>query len=55
MIDVALSLVALIGAGVSLELFAASPAAAPLSDDVGLYLISDASPNAEEAQIGNPS
>jgi hypothetical protein len=55
MIDVALSLVALIGAGVSLELFTAGATPAPSAAGEGLFLIPEVDSSAEEVQSGNPS
>jgi hypothetical protein len=57
MTDVALSIMALIAGGVTLELFAAGSAWAPLGyhDQRGFHLVSDAAEADEEFQVGNAS
>jgi hypothetical protein len=55
MMDVALSLLALIAGGVTLELFSTALPPQVRSDDVGFRLVSPAFEAAEELQAGNPS
>ena len=55
MMDVTLSLLALIAGGFSIELFAAMRAPLGLQDERGFRLGTDLRQNAEEFQTGNPS
>ena len=55
MIDVALSLLAIIAGGVSLELFTAARAAVGYQDENGFLLGSEVSHKADDGQSGNPS
>jgi hypothetical protein len=57
MTDVALSIMALIAGGVTLELFAAGSAWAPLgyNDQRGFHLVTDTAEAEGEFQVGNAS
>jgi hypothetical protein len=53
MMDVALSIFALVAGGVTIELFAASRAPVGYQDERGFHLGME--PKSDEMQIGNPS
>jgi hypothetical protein len=55
MMDVALSILALVAGGVTLELFAAARAPLGYQDDRGFHFGTDPRPKGEEIQSGNPS
>ena len=55
MLDVMLSILALIAGGVALELFADASAASGNRDEHGFSLGTDANQFAEDLQVGNPS
>ena len=55
MIDVTLSILALVAGGVTLELFAAARAPLGYQDERGFHLGAEKRENAEDPQAGNPS
>ena len=55
MIDVTLSILALVAGGVTLELFAAARAPLGYQDERGFHLGAEATETAEDLQTGNPS
>jgi len=55
MMDVALTILALVAGGVTLELFAAARAPLGYQDERGFHFGSDPRPAGEEVQGGNPS
>jgi hypothetical protein len=55
MIDVTLSILALVAGGVTLELFAAARAPLGYQDDRGFHLGPESKPSTEDLQAGNPS
>ncbi len=55
MMDVALSVLALIAGGVTLELFAAARAPLGYQDERGFHFGAEPRSGAEELQAGNPS
>jgi hypothetical protein len=55
MMDVALSILALVAGGVTLELFAAARAPLGYQDERGFHFGSEPRPAGEEVQSGNPS
>ena len=55
MIDVTLSILALVAGGVTLELFAAARAPLGYQDDRGFHLGAEHRETAEDLQSGNPS
>jgi hypothetical protein len=55
MIDVTLSILALVAGGVTLELFAAARAPLGYQDDRGFHLGVEQQETAEDLQTGNPS
>jgi hypothetical protein len=55
MIDVTLSILALVAGGVTLELFAAARAPLGYQDDRGFHMGAENRQNAEDFQSGNPS
>ena len=55
MIDVTLSILALVAGGVTLELFAAARAPLGYQDDRGFHLGAEQHENAGDPQAGNPS
>jgi hypothetical protein len=55
MIDVTLSILALVAGGVTLELFAAARAPLGYQDDRGFHLGAQPTESAEDLQAGNPS
>jgi hypothetical protein len=55
MMDVALSILALVAGGVTLELFAAARAPLGYQDERGFHFGADPRPAGEDAQSGNPS
>jgi hypothetical protein len=55
MIDVTLSILALVAGGVTLELFAAARAPLGYQDDRGFHLGAQSTETAEDSQTGNPS
>jgi hypothetical protein len=55
MMDVALSILALVAGGVTLELFAAARAPLGYQDDRGFHFGSEPRAAGEEVQSGNPS
>ena len=55
MIDVTLSILALVAGGVTLELFAAARAPLGYQDDRGFHLGAEKGTTTEDFQAGNPS
>jgi hypothetical protein len=55
MIDVTLSILALVAGGVTLELFAAARAPLGYQDDRGFHLGAQPTESTEDLQAGNPS
>ena len=55
MMDVTLSLLALIAGGFTLELFAAARAPLGYQDESGFHLGKEVRPSTEDSQSGNPS
>jgi len=55
MMDVALSIMALVAGGVTLELFAASKAPLGYQDDRGFHFGTEPQASGEDASSGNPS
>ena len=55
MMDVTLSLLALIAGGFTIELFASARAPMGYQDERGFYLGTDLGQNGEDFQTGNPS
>ena len=55
MMDVALSIMALVAGGVTLELFAASKAPLGYQDERGFHFGTEPQPRGEDPSSGNPS
>ncbi|HVV71061.1 MAG TPA: hypothetical protein VHI52_06105 [Verrucomicrobiae bacterium] len=55
MMDIALSILALIAGGLALELFAAARPALEFREHRGFHVVVDPAEIADELQIGNPS